>query len=148
MVCSFIQPVHCISEHLTPFLIETDRKAPDRIVQRDNSVKLMGDNSSLGSQLVDFLPASLTFLLAFRNLILTDSLDTFLVFADHALHKGHIGKSRFQHTVRIFELVCLCTQGFNLGIIPVDLVRLIGDLLIKRVNTALMILRLSIQKRK
>ena len=108
----------------------------------------MFDTVTLCGEFVDFLPRLVDLLLFVRNLLLTDSLNTLLVKGDDRTDTRQITDSRFQHTVRIFELVSLCIEGFDICLVAVNLIRLIGDFFIKRVDTALMMFRLCIQERK
>ena len=108
----------------------------------------MFDTVTLCGQGVDLLPALFNLLFTLRDFLLTDSRDTLFIFRNNHADTRQIADSRFEHTVRIFKLVSLCRKSFDLRLVAVDLVRLIGDLLIKGVDTALMMLRLSIQERK
>ena len=108
----------------------------------------MFDTVTLCGQGVDLLPTLIYLFLPLRNFHFTDSLNTLLIVSDESADTWQIADSRFQHTVRIFELVRFRTQGFDLRLVAVDLVRLIGDLFINGVDTALMMLRLCVQKRK
>ena len=125
-----------------------DTEALDRVIESDHTVQLVFDTVTLCGQGVDLLPTLIYLFLSLRDLDLTDSLNTLLVICDESADTWQITDSRFQHTVRIFELVSLCGECFDLCLVAVDLVRLIGDLLVKGVDTALMMLRLCVQKRK
>ena len=143
-----VQPCHSIGKGFTALLVEVDTEALDRVIECDHTVQLVFDTVTLCGQGVDLLPTLIYLFLPLRNFHLTDSLNTLLVIGDQSADTRQISDSRFQHTVRIFELVSLCRQCFDLRFVAVDLVCLIGDLFIKRVDTALMMFRLCVQKRK
>ena len=143
-----VQPCHSICKGFTAFLVKVDTEALDRVIESDHTVQLVFDTVTLCGQCVDLLPTLIYLFLPLRNLDFTDSLNTLLVIGDQSADTRQISDSRFQHTVCIFELVRLCRQCFDFRLVAVDLVRLIGNLLIKRVDTALMMLRLCVQKRK
>ena len=100
---------------------------------------------TLCGKFVDLLPRLVDLLLSLRNLLLTDSLNTLLVIGDNSTDTRQIADSSFQHTVGIFKLISLCTEGFNICLVAVDLISLIGDFFIKRVDTALMMFRLCVK---
>ena len=143
-----VQSCHRIGKGFTALLVEVDTEALDRVIECDHTVQLVFDTVTLCGQGVDLLPTLIYLFLPLRDLDLTDSLNTLLVIGDESADTRQIADSRFQHTVRIFELVSLCGECFDLCLVAVDLVRLIGDLLVKGVDTALMMLRLCVQKRK
>ena len=143
-----VQPCHRIGKGFTALLVEVDTEALDRVIESDHTVQLVFDTVTLCRQGVDFLPPLFDLLLTLRNLDLTDSLNTLLIIRYDRADTWQIADSRFQHTVRIFELVRFRTQGFDLCPVAVDLVRLIGDFFINGVDTALMMFRLSVQNRK
>ena len=143
-----VQPCHCIGKGFTALLVEVDTEALDRVIESDHTVQLVFDTVTLCGQGVDFLPTLIYLLLPLRNFHLTDSLNTLLVVSDESADTWQIADSGFQHTVRIFELVSFCRQCFDLRLVAVDPVRLIGNLFVNRVDTALMMLRLCVQKRK
>ena len=125
-----------------------DTEALDRVIECDHTVQLMFDTVTLCGQSVNLLPTLIYLFLPLRNFHFTDSLNTLLVIGDESADTRQIADSGFQHTVRIFELVSLSRQGFDLRLVAVYFIRLIGDLLVKGVDTALMMLRLCVQKRK
>ena len=143
-----VQPCHRICKGFSALLVEMDTEALDRVIESDHTVQLVFDTVTLCGQGVDLLPTLIYLFLPFRYLHLTDSLNTLLVVGNQSADTRQIADSRFQHTVRIFELVSLSRQGFDLRLVAVYLIRLIGDLLIKGVDAALMMLRLCVQKRK
>ncbi len=108
----------------------------------------MFNTVTLGSHGVDLLPTLFDLLFTLRDLLLTDSGYTLFVDLNDLADTRQIADCRFEHTVRIFELVSLSRQSFDLRLVAVNLVRLISDLFIKGVDTPLMKLRLSVQKRK
>ena len=128
-------------------LVKADRKTLDRIAESNHSVQFVRDRVTLCGHGIYLLPAVFYLLLTLWDLVLTDCRDTFLITADHALHKGNTTESSRKHTVGIFQLVSLSGQCFDLRLVSIYLVRLIGDFLIKGVDTALMMFRFGIQKR-
>ena len=108
----------------------------------------MFDTVTLVCQCVDFLPPLVNLLLSLRNFLLTDSLNTLLVKGNNSTDTRQIADRSFQHTVGIFELISLCGKSFDLRFVAVDLICLIGDFFIKRVDTALMMFCLCVQQRK
>ena len=143
-----VQPCHCIGKGFTALLVEVDTEALDRVIECDHTVQLVFDTVTLCGQGVDLLPTLIYLFLPLRNFHLTDSLNTLLVIGNDRADTWQIADSRFEHTVRIFELVCLSGECLDLRFVSVDLVRLIGNFFIKGVDTALMMLRLCVQKRK
>ena len=91
--CCFIEPVHSIGKGFTAVLVKADRKTLDRIAEGNHSVQLVGDSVTLCGHGIYLLPAVFYLLLTLWNFLLTDSRDTFLVTADHALHKGNTAES-------------------------------------------------------
>ena len=146
--CCFIEPVHSIGKGFTAVLVKADRKTLDRIAEGNHSVQLVGDSVTLCGHGIYLLPAVFYLLLTLGDLILTDSRDTLLITADHALHKGNTAESCRKHTVGIFQLVSLSGQCFDFRSVAVYLVRLVCNFFIKGVDTALMMFRFGIQKRK
>ena len=122
-----------------------DTEALDRVIESNHTIQLVFDTVTLVCQSVDFLPTLIDFLLSIRDFDLTDSLNTLLVIGDNSTDTRQIADSGFQHTVGIFKLVSLCTQGFNICLVAVYLIRLISDFFIKRVDTALMMFRLCVK---
>ena len=108
----------------------------------------MFDTVTLCGKFVDLLPTLIDLLLSLRNLLLTDSLNTFLVKGNNSTDTRQIANSGFQHTVGIFEFISLCGKSFDICLVAVDLICLIGDFFIKRVDTALMMFCLCVQQRK
>ena len=82
-----------------------DTEALDRVIESDHTVQLVFDTVTLCGQGVDLLPTLIYLLLPLRNFHLTDSLNTLLVVSNQSADTRQIADSRFQHTVRIFELV-------------------------------------------
>lgn len=88
-----------------------DTEALDRVIESDHTVQLVFDTVTLCGQGVDLLTTLIYLFLPFRYLHLTDSLNTLLVVGNQSADTRQIADSRFQHTVRIFELVSLSRQG-------------------------------------
>ena len=129
--CRFIEPVHSIGKGFTAVLVKADRKTLDRIAEGNNPVQLVRDSVTLCGHGIYLLPAVFYLLLTLGDLVLTDSRDTFLITANHALHKRNTAESSRKHTVGIFQLVSLSGEGFDLRLVAVYLIRLVCNFFIK-----------------